>query len=279
MAVAAHPAAAAVQGVVSPLALSALNGAVPAAGLWYVNYVVTRTAWALPLVLLDPPRVAWVAAITRAWRAGWRWCKGRSGAGGASDAGHDAARARAAAADEAAAAATAASAAAPRLYQPYKGVGVSLLALALATVAPLVAVAAAAYHLASWNVWRGAHSVLYLCGLDALGWSLGIRHTLAVGLYLVRGFWPGVAVAAALLGGGIAARRTLIRRYGPVVAYGCVTDLPPPPAEGDDADDGGASGAGRHADLVARALTAYLPPPLRPLPPLPEALVAAAAGK
>lgn len=125
----------------------------------------------------------------------------------------------------------------------------------------------------------GAHSVLYLCGLDALGWSLGIRHTLAVGLYLVRGFWPGVAVAAALLGGGIAARRTLIRRYGPVVAYGCVTDLPPPPAEGDDADDGGASGAGRHADLVARALTAYLPPPLRPLPPLPEALVAAAAGK
>lgn len=66
----------------------------------------------------------------------------------------------------------------------------------------------------------GAHSVLYMRGLDALGWSLGIRSMFALGLFAARGFWPGVVAAGVLLGGGIAGRRALPRRYAPVVAYG-----------------------------------------------------------
>ncbi|KAK1863695.1 hypothetical protein I4F81_006249 [Pyropia yezoensis] len=66
----------------------------------------------------------------------------------------------------------------------------------------------------------GALSRLFVGGLDALVWAAAVRHALMVGMYLLRAFWPGVATSVALLGGGVAARRVVINRYGPVARHG-----------------------------------------------------------
>ncbi|GAB0497137.1 hypothetical protein MMPV_008460 [Pyropia vietnamensis] len=261
-----------------PAALAVFATAASTQGLFYVNYVLTQIAWALPLVLIDPIRLLWSAAVRAAI-----------------------------AAEEAEDLATAAAAAAPHMYEVYATVVMSLVGLVYATVSPLVVAATAVYHLAAWNVWRyellyaraarakgpaaglpssaagvpsdgadgadGALSRLFVGGLDALGWAAAVRHALMVGMYLLRSFWPGVVSSVVLLCGGVAARRVVISRYGPVVRHGCLSDLSPPKAAGVVEEGGGGCGGEEpDLDVVARALAAYVPPPLRPLPPLPAAV-------